>query len=90
MFVDMDPGGPYVATDEVTDTVKNLHTLQTQQTPAPSSRGLTNDHLVDPTVAYSNWLDYLKSTQDALRRLVSDPLIADEPDLGSRAVPSGT
>jgi len=44
MFVDMDPGGPYVATDEVTDTVKNLHTLET---PASSSRGLTNEHLVE-------------------------------------------
>jgi len=44
MFVDMDPGGPYIATDECTETVKNLHTLET---PASSSRGLTNDHLVE-------------------------------------------
>jgi hypothetical protein len=47
MYVDMDPGGPYIATDEVTDTVKNLHTLETRQTPTSSSRGLTNDDLVE-------------------------------------------
>ena len=47
MFVDMDPGGPYVATDEVTETIKNLHTLETRKTPASSSRGLTNEHLVE-------------------------------------------
>jgi len=46
IYVEMDPGGPYVATDEVTETVKNLHTLET---PASSSRGLTNYHLVGPT-----------------------------------------
>ena len=36
----------YVATDEVTEPVKRLHTLETQ-TPALSSRGLTNEHLVE-------------------------------------------
>jgi ribosomal protein L20 len=38
---------------------------------------------VDPVLAYSNWLDDLKSTQTALRRLVSDLAIADEPELGT-------
>ena len=40
-------------------------------------------------LAYSNALEGLKSTQAALRRLMSEPLITDEPDLGSRAVAIG-
>lgn len=35
MFVEMDPGGPYVATVQVTETVKGPHTLGT---PVSSSR----------------------------------------------------
>lgn len=46
IFVDMDAGGPYIATEECTEPVERLHTLETQ-TPAPSSRGLTNEHLVE-------------------------------------------
>jgi hypothetical protein len=35
---------------------------------------------------YSNALENLKTIQMALQRLASNPLIADEPDLGYRAV----
>lgn len=55
-------------------------------------RIITRPHvqLVGVMLAYSNALEGLKSTQDALRRLMSDPLTTDEPDLGSRAVPIDT
>jgi hypothetical protein len=39
--------------------------------------------IVGLILAYSNALEGLKSIQDALRRLASDPLIVDEPELGA-------
>lgn len=76
--------GPTITGDETTEPPTLMHEIQ-NHTPAHSDRGWNNDGYVDLMAACSNALDALKSTQATLRRLASDPLIADEPDLGSVA-----
>ncbi|HEX2360762.1 MAG TPA: hypothetical protein VHI11_01685, partial [Jiangellaceae bacterium] len=68
IYVDCDDEGPHVALGDRTEPLARVHDLRHghDQTPAHSSRGLTNHRYVDLMTACSNALDALKTTQATL------------------------
>lgn len=88
LYVDAPSDTIQIAADQHTDTLAHLHELchPNDQTPVLSDRGSITELWVDLVVPYSNHLDNLKTSQNALLLTVSDTPIADEPDLMPRAV----